>query len=272
MKKKYLTLITASLLAVSPVASLAATAPQATEVKAATVLTSDQLMKPYYEQMERDLPGSTIGLKITKKTPYLNANNCEMVYKLSKTRITDITSNVGRVTNKGDFNVYPTLDNGMPDYDHILKESDQLKFGQNYVAIIGYDVSGLDRNMNYCYWRPSGNTGDLIWFDVGNGGDYGTDHGPVALILPIHVSNKSARTSKKVPSTKAKKNIKKGYITAKRNHKVRTYTSKGKFSKHYVYGHHSYKFSSKKHIKGHGTCYKISGKNQYVSIKYLLFK
>lgn len=63
--------------------------------------------------------------------------------------------------------------------------------------------------------------------------------------------------------------IKAHFVVGSKNRRVRTYTSIGRFSKHYVYGHHTYKVNSKKHVRRHGTCYKIYGKNQWIPAKYL---
>ena len=60
-------------------------------------------------------------------------------------------------------------------------------------------------------------------------------------------------------------------VKGKKNHKVRTYSSMGKLSRHYVYGQRTYKFTAKKEIKGR-TYYKVSGKNEWVPASKLTLK
>lgn len=68
MKKRYLSIVAATLLAVSPVAAgiVGLTNPP-TEVKAATSSTSDQLMKDYYDSAKDQFKGCRV-IKLTKKT------------------------------------------------------------------------------------------------------------------------------------------------------------------------------------------------------------
>ena len=76
------------------------------------------------------------------------------------------------------------------------------------------------------------------------------------MLVPVHVDG-----TKPVSTSISAR----GYVnTRKRNSKFRTYTSTGKFSKHYVYGHHTYRLNQKKNINGLGVCYKIYGKNQWI--------
>lgn len=71
--------------------------------------------------------------------------------------------------------------------------------------------------------------------------------------------------------TATKKINVKAVVKGKKNHKVRTYSSMGKLSRHYVYGQRTYKFTAKKEIKGR-TYYKVSGKNEWVPASKLTLK
>ncbi|MBD5431803.1 MAG: SEC10/PgrA surface exclusion domain-containing protein [Lactobacillus sp.] len=71
--------------------------------------------------------------------------------------------------------------------------------------------------------------------------------------------------------TASKKVNVKAVVKGKKNHKVRTYSSMGKLSRHYVYGQRTYKFTAKKEIKGR-TYYKVSGKNEWVPASKLTLK
>lgn len=71
--------------------------------------------------------------------------------------------------------------------------------------------------------------------------------------------------------TEARKVNVRAIVKGRKNQKVRTYSSTGKFTHHYVYGKRSYKFTSKKNIKGK-TYYKLSGKNVWVLVSKLILK
>lgn len=71
--------------------------------------------------------------------------------------------------------------------------------------------------------------------------------------------------------TEARKTNVRAIIKGRKNQKVRTYSSVGKFSHHYVYGKRSYKFTSKKNIKGK-TYYKLSGKDEWILASKLIWK
>lgn len=252
--KKYLGVITAALLAVSPVAASGVVgASQTTTVQAATTLTSDQLMQPYYNLHKPEI-------KLVKKTPYLTAYNGEKVSTLANKRITDISSTVGKIKSQRHFWVYETMDDGQPDLDFGLADYAKLKAGHNYVVAVSYDLRALSEDeKNYKVWGWQTATAHEMVFstyeDLDSIGD------GLTLFLPVRVN-----TNKPSSTTKVNK---RGYVKVKKNKKVRTYTSTGKFTKKYVYGHKTYKLNRKKNIKGHGTYYKIYGKNQWIPSKYL---
>lgn len=260
MKKsiKYTGIIAAALLAVAPVFGATAIVTQPTVVKAATG-TPDE---------------NGVTVKLTKKSPYIKAYNGETVLQLRKTRVNDVTSNYGKVSKLEFMNIYHAFDNGEPDYGSQLKAGEKLKSGKNYVALLSFTVTDLPNigsNVVYNYLQQTDADEAPQWGYVwGNDGSLGEFEEPsfysgAAITVPVKVSNK--KVSIKKSSTK-KVNLH-GYVKVKKNHKVRTYTSSGKFSKHYVYGHHTYKLNQKKNIKGHGTCYKIYGKSQWIPAKYL---
>lgn len=265
MKKRYLSVVAAALLAVSPVAAgvVGLTNPP-TEVKAATSLTSDQLMKDYYDSAEAELDGDRL-LKLTKTTPYLTAYTGQTVASLAKERIKDVTSNYGHVSSKLDTFIYPANDDGRPEFNSILSKNKTLKKNENYVAALRFEVSAIPPiphpgyDTEYAYYSIDSDGKSEL-----NKNRTGQDYAVVAILVPVHVNGtKSASTTFSA----------RGYVnTRKRNSKVRTYTSTGKFSKHYVYGQHTYRLNQKKNIKGQGLCYKISGKNQWIQSKYILFR
>lgn len=256
MKKRYLSIVAATLLAVSPVAAgiVGLTNPP-TEVKAATSSTSDQLMKDYYDSAKDQFKGCRV-IKLTKKNPYLTAYAGQTVGSLSKKCIKDVTSNYGHVSSKLATYIYPTNDDGRPEFDSLLSKGKTLKKNKNYVAALRFRISTIPQISH-----PSDDDG-YVYYDSDEDGtsdlslhrDYQGSSTEIAILVPVHVNGtKSASTTFSA----------RGYVnTCKRNSKVRTYTSTGKFSKHYVYGQHTYRLNQKKNIKGQGLCYKISGKNQ----------
>lgn len=255
--KKYLTLIAASLLAVAPVTSVVVASQPTTEVHAATVLTSDQLMAPYYSQDNEKVSENTTIIHISKKSPRLNAYNNEKVETLTKRRITDLSSNHGHIGEVGDIDVYPVFDNGRPDWKHVLDRNAKLKAGKQYVAAIQATVTGLHEKQNYESWQAySDNDHEIAW-----AGQWSNNDGSIGavLLVPVSVSNKQAP-------------VRYNKVITKYANRVKTYKSNGSFSHHYAYKNHTYKVSGKKYIKGRGMCYKISGKNQYIPVKYLQHK
>lgn len=263
--KKTLAVIAAALLAVSPVAASVINVPAAhTTVKAATQLSSDQMMEPYYNQALKDhkeYEGTdALVLKLTKANPYLTAYNGETVHQVSKRRITDVSSNYGRIIKRdGDVQIFKAQATGDPDFGAHLKQDDKLRAGQNYVAVISFIVDNTNEdNIVYAYYYD---------YDERVRTDDFYDGDSAALIVPVKVEPASEKPVVKKPTRKS--STKRAYVKVRKNRRVRTYTSSGKFSRHYVYGHHTYKVTSKKHIKGHGTCWKLSGKNQYVPAKYV---
>ncbi len=270
--KKTLSIIAAALLAVSPVAAGVISLPNISTVKADTQLSSDQLMASYYENARAvaNEYGDNTLIKLTKKNPVLNVYAGETPRQIKKNRITDVSANIGRVTSLNGVYIYKTFDNGLPDYGTKLKASDELHQGVNYVAILDFNYSIPD-NSRYIYISYRDYEDDPLVAD-----EYDSDE-TAALLVPVNVSAAKPETAtstkkaqiKKAPKTARKASTKRAYVKVRRGHKVRTYTSRGRFSKHYVYGHHTYKVTSKKHIKRHGYCWKLSGKNQYVPAKYV---
>ena len=251
MKKRLAVMAASTLLAVAPIATVI-TSIATTQTVSAAEMSPSQLMHDYYESYDGYYPL----IKLTKKTPYLTAYPGQTVNSLSKKQIKDITSNYGHVSKMTSMDVYKANDEGRPDFGRVLKKNFALKFGENYVAALRFDMSGFPEKYAddklYAYFEQSPSNSDLEQ-DAVYIRDTADD---VTLLVPVHVDGtKPASTSISA----------KGYVnTRKRNSKVRTYTSTGKFSKHYVYGHHTYRLNQKKNIDGLGLCYKIYGKNQWI--------
>ncbi len=257
MKKRLAVMAASALLAVAPIATVT-TSIATTQTVSAAEMSSKDLMKDYYDEFDT---GSKPMIKLTKKIPYVTAYPGETVRSLSKKRIKDVTSNYGHINKMVSLNVYKTNDDGRPDFSTLLKKDQKLKSGENYVAALGFYLGGLsphDDDTMYYYAGQYSPKDDLSSEDAYAGinfGDSGIDE-PAILLVPVHVTGaKPASTSFSA----------KGYVnTRKRNSRVRTYTSTGSFSKHYVYGHHTYRLNQKKNISGLGLCYKIYGKNQWI--------
>lgn len=250
MKKRLAVMAASALLAVAPIATVT-TSIATTQTASAAEMSPSQLMHDYYESYDR----GNLLVKLTKKTPYLTAYPGETVNSLSKKRVKDITSNYGHVSKMTSMDVYKANDEGRPDFGERLKKGQSLKSGQSYVAALRFTMSGFsDEGGNYAYFEQPVYEREE---DLRDGSTFpGYIAEDVTLLVPIHVDGtKPASTSISA----------KGYVnTRKRNSKVRTYTSTGKFSKHYVYGHHTYRLNQKKNISGLGLCYKIYGKNQWI--------
>lgn len=251
MKKRLAVMAASALLAVAPIATVT-TSIATTHTASAAEMSPSQLMHDYYESYD----GRNLLVKLTKKTPYLTAYPGETVNSLSKKRVKDITSNYGHVSKMTSMDVYKATDEGRPDFGERLKKGQSLKSGQSYVAALRFTMSGFsdDEEANYAYFEQSAYEPEE---DLRDGSTFpGYIAEDVTLLVPVHVDGtKPASTSISA----------KGYVnTRKRNSKVRTYTSTGKFSKHYVYGHHTYRLNQKKNIDGLGLCYKIYGKNQWI--------
>lgn len=266
MKKslKCASFIAAALFAVSPVVTSGVVGTsQTTVAHAATTLTMEQLNEPYYQNARREHTDSRdTFITLTKKTPYLVGYRGETVKQLKKRRVKDVTSNLGRVTKLDGISIYPAMDDGDPDFGNVLHLSDRLKSSENYVALLWFKVTYEPEN-DETVVAP-------LYAGFGTSENEAPDYGyyyngdTIGLLVPVQLENAPA---KKTSSTT--KVNKRGYVTARKGKKVRTYTSTGKFSKHYVYGHKTYRLNRKKNIKGHGTCYKIYGKNQWIPKKYL---
>lgn len=261
MKKslKCASFIAAALFAVSPVVTSGVVGTsQTTVAHAATTKTMEQLNAPYYQMARKEHTDSNVSfITLTKKTPYLVGYKGETVKQLKKRRVKDVTSNVGHVTKLDHMDIYPAMDNGDPDFGNPLHMSDKLKSGENYVALLWFNVDyqPSDDESAVAPIGEDDSTPSWAWFYNGDS---------VGFLVPVQLENAPA---KKTSSTT--KVNKRGYVTVRKGKKVRTYTSTGKFSKHYVYGHKTYRLNRKKNIKGHGTCYKIYGKNQWIPKKYL---
>ena len=250
-KKNLLTLVSAALLASAPIVPVVMSLNSVQAVKADT-LTPDELMESYYKSYDEKYPL----VKLSKKTPYITAYAGETVDSLVKRRIKDVTSNYGHVSKLTQFNVYKAYDNGTPDFGAQVKGGSKINANGNYVAVLSYSLSGLDDNEFYNSFSQDYDSNSHLRDDS----VYNNEDNGASILVPLNVQPASVK-----PSTK-------GYINVRRNHKVRTYTSTGRFSHHYVYGHYTYKFSTEKYIKKRGTCYKLSGKNQYVPAKYVNIK
>lgn len=251
MKKRLAVMAASALLAVAPIATIT-TSIATTQTVSAAEMSPSQLMPDYYESYDGDYPL----IKLTKKTPYLTAYPGQTVNSLSKKQVKDVTSNYGHVSKMTSVDVYKANDEGRPDFGRVLKKNFALKPGENYVAALRFDMSGFPEKYSehslYAYFEQISSDSELEENTVYTQSiaDYAT------LLVPVHVDGtKPASTSISA----------KGYVnTRKRNSRVRTYTSTGKFSKHYVYGHHTYRLNQKKNIDGLGLCYKIYGKNQWI--------
>ena len=265
-KTKILSLAAVALLAVAPVATTV-TSLSTVQVAQAAELTPDQLMKPYYDSYDGDDPV----IKLNKKTPFLSAYNGQTVASLERKGISDVTSDYGHVSKLDSLSVYKAFDNGRPDFGKRIKQDQKLNQNENYVAALRFELNSLksygDDEDEYTYFsQESGNdedlTSELAYDDV----DYDGSDDPITLLVPVHVNPAPAKTPVHVNPAPAKTYAS---IKARRNHKVRTYTSSGKFSRHYVYGKLTYRVNSKKKIKHRGTCYKLYGKNQWIPKKYV---
>ncbi|KRM33954.1 hypothetical protein FC44_GL000633 [Lactobacillus intestinalis DSM 6629] len=253
MKKRLAVMAASALLAVAPIATVT-TSIATTQTVSAAEMSSKDLMKDYYDSSDTENEFYTL-IKLTKKTPYLTAYPGETVASLSKKRVKDVTSNYGHVSKLTSMSVYNADDEGRPDFGQVLKWKQSLKSGHSYVAALRFTLGGIPRKGNYIYvsQNPYLPESELIT-DAFASAQEGADD--VILLVPVHVTETKPASA----SFSAK-----GYVnTIKRNSRVRTYTSTGRFSKHYIYGHHTYRLNQKKNINGLGLCYKIYGKNQWI--------
>lgn len=256
-KTKILSLVAAALLTVAPVVTTVTTGSDAVQVVKAAEMSPSQLMQDYYDSYDSD----DLLIKLTKTTPYLSAYSGETVNSLSKKQIKDVRSNYGHVSKMTSMDVYKTNDEGRPDLGQRLKHGQKLQSNGSYVAALRFDVTSFpkqDNDQEYTFFSQNPYHADE--YDLEESHAWAGDSaGDVTLLVPVHVDGRKPTKSSTY-----------GYITTrKRNSRVRTYTSSGKFSRHYVYGHHTYRVSSKRHIKHHGTCYKLYGKNQWIPKKYV---
>ncbi|MDH5100353.1 hypothetical protein OQI87_04220 [Lactobacillus kefiranofaciens] len=255
-KAKILSLAAVALLAVAPVATTV-TSLSTVQVAQAAELTPDQLMKPYYDSYD----GDDRVIKLNKKTPFLSAYNGQTVASLKRKGISDVTSDYGHVSKLDSLSVYKAFDNGRPDFGKKIKKGQKLNQNENYVAALRFELNSLkpygDDEGAYTYFSQiCDNFDEDLTSELAYAGGNGPDNVfPITLLVPVHVNPAPAKTY--------------ASIKARRNHKVRTYTSSGKFSRHYVYGKRTYRVNSKKKIKHRGTCYKLYGKNQWIPKKYV---
>ena len=275
-KTKILSLAAVALLAVAPVATTV-TSLSTVQVAQAAELTPDQLMKQYYDSYDGDDPV----IKLNKKTPFLSAYNGQTVASLRRKGISDVTSNYGHVSKLDSLSVYKAFDNGRPDFGKRIKRGQKLNQNENYVAALRFELDSLksyvvddkgDVEDDYIYFSQGSDDGadedddkDLTLGKV-FGNWVPDDDSPITLLVPVHVNPAPVQVPVHVNPAPAKTYAS---IKARRNHKVRTYTSSGKFSRHYVYGKRTYRVNSKKKIKHRGTCYKLYGKNQWIPKKYV---
>ena len=116
-------------------------------------------MKPYYEQAtsENEDKDDFALVKLIKANPYLTVYDGETVRNASKRRITDISSNFGHVSGKSrdhSFVIYKTYDNGRPDFDAPVKNSQKFHSGENYVALLSYDIENVNKDYDsYCMYQ-----------------------------------------------------------------------------------------------------------------------
>ncbi|GAA2953405.1 hypothetical protein GCM10019995_05350 [Lactobacillus kefiranofaciens subsp. kefirgranum] len=264
-KTKILSLAAVALLAVAPVATTV-TSLSTVQVAQAAELTPDQLMKPYYDSYDGDDPV----IKLNKKTPFLSAYNGQTVASLERKGISDVTSNYGHVSKLDSLSVYKAFDNGRPDFGKRIKKVQKLNQNENYVAALRFEINSLKSYGGevdeYTYFSQDNFDEDLTSEQDYDGDNGFYDDSPIILLVPVHVNPAPAETPVHVNPAPAKTYAS---IKARRNHKVRTYTSSGKFSRHYVYGKLTYRVNSKKKIKHRGTCYKLYGKNQWIPKKYV---
>lgn len=171
----------------------------------------------------------------------------------------DLKSNHGHISSFDDPTAYilPRFNDGHSQYETSVKK---LDYSDDYNMILYVGVSGLDQNKDYAFTSEGLYfNSEPAWYTTKD--NLNMSNGTINLVnfeMPVHFVNY-------YPTRKVT-------IKAKKNKKIRTYTSTGKFSKKYVYGKHNYKVTSYKKIKNHGTCYKLSGKNQYIPKKYLKFR
>lgn len=268
-KRKYLSIITAALLTISPVVATTL-ASNTTVVKAASTEEGKTITFTKVPTL-RFKVGADEGLQTI--ADWLKG------VKVSDGYI-DATGNVLDFSDQG---FYKNDANGNPIMDWPLDWND-FKRGDEGTALIYVPIKGLKPLTHYrvlCQkpWhgkKGNGNfqNGALYWrtmktdLDGELNSEFGSPTSDESSIpvIKAHFVVGSKKVAKKSSTVKVSK---KGYVDVRRNKKVRTYTSTGKFSKHYVYGHHTYKLNRKKHIKGHGICYKIYGKNQWIPAKYL---
>lgn len=254
MKKKYLGLVAAALLGVTPVAGVVASN-----------------IHPNIVQAADDDDDQTATLWLKKKTPYLVAKNGESVEAFIKRPVRDVTSNVSKVTNMIGIAVYHNMDNGDPDYTEAMSTKDTLRKGNSYSAVLTFNVknggnySRLLQNIDSRYsnhYQVDLQDEDQIPTVVAPGDGWYENENAVSIVVPIKVESNT--------SSVKKVNLK-GYVKGKKNAKVKTYTSTGKTTKTKVYGHHTYKLNQKKTIKGK-TYYKVYGKSYWIRASNLVIK
>ena len=246
MKKRgYLTLVTAALLTVAPVATTAT-----------TLVTHAQVVKA--DSGEPDSDAIKLVASLRKPVLHLKPGDNWDEDKLAS----NIKLNHGKVQYVSSLGIstYKRKKNGHMDWNNPVYETD-LKNGDEGVVVVTYSANGLKSHADYTYLSQVDDSGNLAWITgtTYSGGDT-PDEGAPAVKMPFVVGSKRKAT---------KRNYRVGTIDAEGS-RVRTYNSRGKFNHHYVYDQSSYKFNQRKVIKGK-VYYKLYGKNIYVRVNVINF-
>lgn len=237
-----LTLITATLLAVAPVA-------------ATTLTTYAQVVKA--DTGEPDSNAIKLTASLRKPVLHLNPGDNWDEDKLAN----NIKLNHGKVQYVITNTVYTYKKNkdGQIDWDTPVYETD-LKNGDEGVVVASYEVEGLKPDTNYTFLTQVDDSGNLTWTTETSNGEYSPVDTNPAVKMPFVVGSKKKAT---------KHNYRVGTIDASSS-RVRTYNSHGRFNHHYIYDQHNYKFNQRKVIKGK-VYYKLYGKNRYVRANVIEF-
>lgn len=241
-ERRYLTLLTAALLAVAPVATTAT-----------TLATHVGVVKADSGELDSDAIKLTASLR--KPVLHLQPGDSWDDAKLAA----NIKLNHGKAQYLSD-STYKRKKNGRMDWNNPVSET-ELKNGDEGVVVLTYVANGLKSNTDYTYLSQVDDSGNLAWVTetTYGGGDTSYDGQP-AVKMPFIVGSKRKAT---------KRNYRVGTIDASSS-RVRTYNSHGRFNHHYVYDQSNYKFNQKKVIKGKAY-YKLYGRNSYVRANVIDF-
>ena len=264
MKKfKGISLAVAALLTVAPVATISiANGSQAADA----AVTNNQ--------------SNPIELHIDLKKPYITLTKGDLWDRDTIQNI--LEPNHGKIELVSTLTTFKKDKNGNVEWNNPVYEND-LKNGDEGVIIAEVELEDLSKseNVDYSYDTKVDNSGDLVKVVTPSNDGYTYYNKDIAVKIPFVVGTKKTASNKNTAVVKTKhvkkakkakhtRRYRRGRITGRRNRRVRTYTSRGKFSHHYVYGRHSYKFNTRKVIKGK-VYYKIYGKSQYVRASYIKF-